>query len=422
MLLGAGVALALAAPGVIAIAVGLVGGMVSFVGVMVGSVLIVPRVVGAMGRILAPFGAPAAIASSNSVRNPKRTTATAMALLVAVTLVTMMSVGAESAKATIDAAIATQSPVDLVILVNDDDPQHALSPSVIRIASGVPDVVQSMPVRVANLSMNGQEVTVQGGDPALAKGITHAPDQLAGLEPGVAIVPRKMADSRGIANGDTVTLTGPGGATSLRAVVTDLHGDSIMVASTDLAQVAPDAPIQRLWLRYREGVDVVAVTGLIQDSIETRGDFHYIAGAQVRIQVGRVLDTLLLIVTMLLGVAVIIALVGVGNTLSLSVIERARESAILRAMGLTRGQMRRMLALEGVLIALVGVVLGIGLGTAYGMLGTLTIFGDTFGIALAVPWERIGAITLIGILAGVLASVLPARTALKVSPVAALAE
>lgn len=419
-LLAGGVAIALAGPGLLPIMIGLMGGMISFFGIMVGGVLIVPRVVGLMARLVSPLGAPAAIAAANSVRNPKRTTATAMALLVAVTLVTMMSVGAESSKATLDAAIEARNPVDLIVTTADGS---ALSAAAIRIASSSPDVEQAMPVRQAELFLDGGAITVEGVDPEAAKQITDAPTQLEGLGPGVAIVPEGVAIEWGLIDGQTLTLTGPdGNSRDLQAKVTSMDDRRLVVDMDDLMAMAPDATQQRLWLRFRDGEDGAEATGRLQDALDGQGDLAYNGGAEVKAQNTRVLDTMLLIVTMLLGVAVVIALVGVGNTLSLSVIERTRESAVLRAMGLTRSQMRRMLALEGVLIALVGVVLGIGLGIAYGMLGTLTLFGDTFGISLAVPWDRMGIIVAIGLVAGIVASVLPARAALKVSPVAALAE
>ncbi|MGC4108454.1 MAG: FtsX-like permease family protein [Thermomicrobiales bacterium] len=415
----AGVAIAFQAPGFLPIGVGVLGGIVSFVGVMVGGVVIVPRVVGLMGRLASPFGAPAAIAAANSVRNPKRTTATALALLVAVTLVTMMSVGAASSKSTLNAAIEARDPVDLVIMTDADVP---LPERVVQTASGNPEVARTMPVTVAQVSVAGVDSTVLGVDAELARAISDAPDQLAPLAPGVAIVPAGIAEERGIVDGQTLPIAGRSGDISLQARVTDLRGPDIIVTSQDLTTIAPGATVQRLWVQFRDGVDGGQATGRLQDALAGSGQLWYQGGAAAKAQTARVLDTLLLIVTLLLGVAVVIALVGVGNTLSLSVLERTRESAILRAMGLTRGQMRRMLALEGTLIALVGAAIGIVLGILYGVAGTLTLFGDMFGVSLAVPWFRIVMIVLIGLLSGVLASVLPARSALKVSPVAALAE
>ena len=143
--------------------------------------------------------------------------------------------------------------------------------------------------------------------------------------------------------------------------------------------------------------------------------------AAEREQYEQIIDTLLAIVVGLLGVAVVIALIGVANTLSLSVIERRREHALLRATGLTRGQLRGVLASEGLLIAGVGAVLGAVLGLVYGWAGTAVILGGTGDVVLAVPWLSLLGVGAVAALAGLLASVLPARSAVRTPPVAALA-
>jgi putative ABC transport system permease protein len=137
----------------------------------------------------------------------------------------------------------------------------------------------------------------------------------------------------------------------------------------------------------------------------------------------KVFDVLQIIGVALLGVSVLIALVGVGNTLSLSVLERTRENALLRALGLTRRQLRGMLAIESLLMALVAAGLGIVLGLIYGWAGTAALMGAqaSAGVQYAVPVGFLVAIALVATVAGLLASVLPARRAAKVAPAGALA-
>ncbi len=208
----------------------------------------------------------------------------------------------------------------------------------------------------------------------------------------------------------------------MTAKVTKLWDTFVILTGGDLRSIAPDAATNQLWARMKDDVDASAVVGNVKDSLGSVTGIQVAGGANEKEQTRKILDTLLLVVTGLLGVAVVIALVGVGNTLSLSVIERTRESAILRAMGLTRSQLRWMLVIEGVLIALVGAALGIVLGIIYGFAGTLTLLGNTWGISLSVPTGRLLLVVAIAIIAGILASVLPARSAVKTSPVAALAE
>ena len=140
-----------------------------------------------------------------------------------------------------------------------------------------------------------------------------------------------------------------------------------------------------------------------------------------RMQYEQLIDTLLAIVVGLLAVAVVIALVGVANTLSLSVIERRRESATLRAIGLTKRRLRLSLAAEGMLISGVGGVLGVVLGVLYGWAGSAITFSTMGDARLAVPWTDVALIMAVAVGAGLLASVLPARSAVRTSPVAALA-
>ncbi|WP_198598111.1 FtsX-like permease family protein [Blastococcus atacamensis] len=125
--------------------------------------------------------------------------------------------------------------------------------------------------------------------------------------------------------------------------------------------------------------------------------------------------------TGLMAVAVVIAVIGVGNTLALSVVERRQENGLLRALGLTRGQLRGLLAWEAVLVAGVAAVLGVLLGGSYGLIGAATVLGDVGVVVLDVPWLQIGAIVVVATLAGLPASVLPARRAARTAPVAAIA-
>jgi putative ABC transport system permease protein len=103
------------------------------------------------------------------------------------------------------------------------------------------------------------------------------------------------------------------------------------------------------------------------------------------------------------------------------VVERRQESGLLRALGLTRGQLRALLAWEAVLVAGVAAVLGVLVGGAYGLVGAASALGEVGEVVISVPWLQVGAIVLVATVAGLLASVLPARRAARISPVAAIA-
>ncbi|WP_235736915.1 ABC transporter permease [Nocardioides alcanivorans] len=123
----------------------------------------------------------------------------------------------------------------------------------------------------------------------------------------------------------------------------------------------------------------------------------------------------------LLGIAIVIALVGIANTLGLSVLERVRENALLRALGLTRGQLRATLAVEAVLLSVVATLIGTALGVTFAWVGIRTMLGDVLGeTSMDVPVGQLTLVVLVAAVAGLLACMLPARRAARVSPAAGL--
>ncbi|MEV4703073.1 ABC transporter permease [Actinoplanes sp. NPDC049316] len=177
------------------------------------------------------------------------------------------------------------------------------------------------------------------------------------------------------------------------------------------ARAPPDADITRLRSQLRAAVAPVA-------GAEVGG------GLTAKASYREFLDRLPAVTTALVGVAVLIALIGVGNTLGLSVLERTRESALLRALGLHRRQLRWMLAGEAVLLSLAGAVIGTAAGAFFGWVGTRAVSDEIdFRTAVfSVPVPQLCAVTAVALVAGVLASVLPGRRAARALPVEALAE
>ncbi|WP_199423611.1 ABC transporter permease [Actinotalea solisilvae] len=458
---------------------GVVGGAASFVGVVLGAVFWVPRLVGLVGTVLARAGGPAArLAAANSVRNPRRTAATSAALFIGVTLVAMMATGAATSRTALTAALEEEFPVDVAVGTLSDGLTLPALPSGLAQDVEAVDGVQ----HVAPLTGSVVELTVGDGeplsfmevravDPAEGQAVLHDPSHLAGLDGSHVVVPAQVSGWSGIRTGDTVTVRrqpvvvepsepvgsataepgpreqpedgaepGRGGAedaeasggsvatsdeaavVTLTAVVTELPGTAVLVTPEVLAGLDPDAGVSRLWVRL-SSVDVArsAVTDITAAASDTGEPLETVGGAVERAFFQQVVDTLLTVVVALLAVAVVIALVGVTNTLSLSVLERRRENATLRAIGLSRAQLRGTLAVEGMLIAGVGAVVGAVLGTLYGWAGARTLLSEVGPVSFAVPWRDLGAVVVVALLAGLLASVLPGRSAARTSPVGALA-
>jgi len=426
---------------------GVLGGAVSFVGVLLSAVFWAPRLVGLLARVLGRGGTATRLAGANSIRNPRRTAATSTALLIGVTLVVMMATGAASARTALDNRLDEQFPVDVALeSMNEWGEAAALPYDLVRTVAqtdGVAGVAQLAGGQVAVSGPRGaiDALPVVGLDLAEAADVLRSSDQVAGLTDATVIVPQRVADWSGIQDGDRLILRGTsvitlqvdgetttveqtqGALQRVTAVVTELPSDAMVLSRPTLAKTVP-APVEsRLWVRLDEGADAVAVVTRVESaaSRSTESAVMVSGAAAERAAYQSVIDTLLAIVIGLLGVSVLIALVGVANTLSLSVIERRRESATLRAIGLTRRQLRASLAAEGMIIAGVGAVAGTVLGTAYGWVGARIALIGMGTTPFAVAWREVGLVMVVALVAGLVASVLPARSAVRTSPVEALA-
>ncbi|GII99285.1 putative ABC transport system permease protein [Sediminihabitans luteus] len=414
---------------------GIAGGGLSFVGVVLGAVFWLPHLVAGIGRLLASSGAAGRLAAANTLRNPRRTTATATALLIGVTLVSMMSVGAVSARASMLAELDAKYPVDLTVdggqsSITPDgvEPGKEITPAAlgaVRAVDGVEDVaeVATAIATAPDAGDAGWTLDLVAIAPDDAQRVVADPTGYAGIADDVALVAPDWAAAYDLADGDVLDVAGESGTVPLTVRVADVvegYRLTAVVSPATLDALSASAPVTTLWVEIADDADPLQVQ---QDVITGLGDDAYVvqSPAAERAQVESTVDTMLAVVVGLLAAAVVIAVIGVANTLSLSVIERRRESATLRAIGLSRVQLRLMLSLEGVLIAVVGAVAGIGLGLLYGWAGAFTALSAMGDVQLGVPWRDFALVLVGAVLAGLLASLVPARAAVRTSPVEALA-
>lgn len=419
LLAGGGLLLAVGASGH-EVLVGVAGGVLSFLGVLAIGSLLVPALIRLIGALPAKGGGvPARIAVANAIRNPKRTAATTSALLIGVTLISLTCVGIASVRKTFDVSMDGQYPVDIIVTAYNEK-MPAGAEQQLRDIKGVTQVV---PVSKVTAKTAGQELPVTGIDQAAAGSVIHNPSLAARLKPGTALLDSPTMTMLDLKDGARLTVAAAGQKLTLTAYrATGL--DPITVTSTDLRKLAPAAPVTGFWLASDPKADGSAVIDSVEQSIPTVKELGVEGGLAERNSYTQVFDVLLIVGVGLLGVSVLIALVGVGNTLSLSVLERTRENALLRSMGLTRRQLRSMLAVESLLMALVAAGLGIALGLIYGWTGTSALMGGQTvdgGVEYAVPVSLLVIIAAVAAVAGLLASVLPARRAAKVAPAGALA-
>ncbi|WP_456786004.1 FtsX-like permease family protein [Cellulomonas sp. P5_C5] len=395
----------------------------SFLGVLLVAPYLVPWCVGGVGALVARVSAPARLAAVNATRNRRRTTATATALLVGVTFVTMMVVATASVRSSVNAEIDTSRPIDLVVVSSDEG---GVSAAVRAAVAGLPEVAGTaevtggFPVVLAAADGPTSELTARGVDPAATQRVAHAPVVLPG--PGAVLV--HPDDAGALRTGQTVQVSSADGATD--AVVEtspNVRPGTITMRADELTSVLPAPPVAEVQVRLAPGLTGAEVQGVVTTVLTMDDRLDVGGGAPERAMYAQILDAMLLVVLALLTIAVVIAVVGIGNTMALSVVERRRESAVLRALGLTVRQLRGMLAVEAALIAVVAAGLGASLGIGYAWTGVMALGEEATKLPmhLDVPVGSVLTIVALAVLAGVVASLLPGRRAGRVSPVEALA-
>nr|WP_221381583.1 ABC transporter permease [Actinoplanes polyasparticus] len=398
------------------------GSFVCAAGLLSATGLFLPPLLRGLGSALRRTGPAARLATDNAVRNPGRAAATGAALMLAVGLVVALQVGAAGMKATADGNLDVRYPVDVTVSMFDG----ALPARATGDIAAVSGIAGAAGVRSSRVTVRG------GGKPRPVRVLGPGADAMAvvsGLHPpvsaGVVLADPYLLDEIGLRDGGPVTVTGRSGSVTLPVRADHLAPDEgLVVAPQVLATLDDGAPVGTVWAKARPGADVTALRSQLRSAVEPLTGAEVGGGLSAKLMYHAALDRLLALTTMLLAVAVLIALVGVGNTLGLSVLERTRESALLRALGLQRRQLRGMLAVEAALLSLSGAVAGIAAGTFFGWIGTHAVSGqlnlENVRFSMSVPQTLTVAAVAVG--AGILASVLPGRRAARATPVEALAE
>ncbi|GAA1254712.1 FtsX-like permease family protein [Pseudonocardia aurantiaca] len=391
----------------------LAGGASVFTGVLLFGPVLVPRLVRVTGALLGPGGR---LATENAVRNPRRTATTTAALLVGVTLTTAVLTGMATWRAAMDEVSDRHLPIDAA-LISLDEP----------LTTDLLDQVRRTPGVEQAIAVNGAVARVTGFDNPIP--VLTAPDaaQVArdggafaqGVEPGTIRLDLGSFVDPSIRPGDRVTVSVGDRQAQLR-VISLGSGQTGVVAPETLAQLTDTPEPHVIWVRAAPGVDSLQLVDDL-DGLADAAGAEVEDALQARAAGNRELDILTWSVLGLLGISVAIALIGIANTLGLSVLERAREHAMLRALGLTRRQLRRMLAAEAALLSVVATLLGTTIGVGFAWVGYETFVKRALTRAtMHIPWPSLAAVVLIAALAGLLAAVLPARRAARVTPAAGL--
>nr|WP_304503806.1 FtsX-like permease family protein [Corynebacterium lemuris] len=393
-------------------------------------------IVPTLGRVIgAPFGAIGRLAATNSRRNPRRTATTAFALTLGVALVTAIGMLGDTMKASISDVVENNVSADFILSgpTSGSFPTPAGTPDAVRDVEGVEQVLT---MSTAPVLVDGR-ATNQFGDFAQTTLLDgNVTDMIAiemregtadlGAGPGV-LAAAGFAETNGWEVGDVLPLTAPGLSEEVREV--EVLGifepnnllNNMVLSQESVAGLLPPGALE------------VSMVGVVADGSvdpdQLRADLEEAVKGFIVVQVmstdemagqaGQAIDQMLNILYALLALAVIIAILGIVNTLTLGVIERRQEIGMLRAVGSQRRQIRTMITLEAVQIAVFGAVMGIiiGLGLGWAFLEVLSGEGlDT----ISVPWAMLLWMLLGSAVVGVLAAVWPARRAAKTPPLDAI--
>jgi putative ABC transport system permease protein len=429
--LGAAAAIAGHGAGFAGLPLVLGGAMLTFLGVVVISPLVVGRFTSAVGWLPARlFGTPARLAAVNARRNPRRVAATTTALMIGVALMSLLSVLLATARTQAGRELTENFPVEFVLRPADAEQFRAWGE---RFAGtdGVPDeVVQAVrghrefatvaEVREAPSFLRGHRATVWAVSPAGFRGpvvpeVTEG--SLAELRPGTVALRRTLAWDTGVRVGDRVDLDGFGEQT-VAALYDDAPTDNEVLVPWD----TPGLPAEtgEVLVDVADSVPTVQARQALDAALHDHPLVRVDSLAERRGDLTTSLNELLGIFAALLGMAVIIAMFGIGNTLSLSVFERTRESATLRALGLSRRQLRGMFLVEAALMAVLGSLAGVAFGVTVGWVAALGLI-DAYGHGT--PTVPVGQLILyvgLATVAALLAGLLPARQAIRTEIIAAL--
>jgi putative ABC transport system permease protein len=394
------------------------GAALTLVGVAMLSPLAARPVAGTIGAPFRRLSVAASIGRGNAMRSPRRTASTAAALMIGLGLVSMVAIFAASLKASIDATLMATLRSDLTLSGTSFLP---ISPEVAETVAGLPEVQAAAAFRQNAFRVDGSSSFLTGFDPATVDAVASLGEVEGSVDDlgGDAIaVHRDLATDQGWAVGDVVSASFPSGGDRPLTIVAIYEENSLLgdygISLTTYDELYVDRQDTFVLVKGAEGVSPDDLKSAVGSALEAFANVQVQDQAEFRESFSGQIDVLLGIVTALLLFAIVIAVFGIINTLGLSVYERTRELGLLRAVGMSRTQVKRMVRYESVIIALFGALLGllVGIGFGWALQQALEPEGIT---ELEIPAAQLAIYVVFAALAGVLAAIWPARKAAKLN-------
>lgn len=374
------------------------------------------------------FGAVGQLAQRNTIRNPRRTGVTAAALMIGLSMVSAAAVVAASLSTSITREVDSSFGADFVVSAGGAQPVPTEVTAAVRAVPGVQAVTRQ---RYALAHYHGFQLALAGVDTATVDQALR-PQYLAGstadLARGGLLVDESTAAANRLTLGSPVEMTFLNGATATLPVAAisktpaggGKDGGTFEVSLDTLNRYVPTAGDVTVYVNTAPGTDTHAVSAALDHALAGYPQVRVQDQTSYRNQLTGQVTTILDLLYGLLALAIIIAILGVVNTLTLSVVERTREIGLLRAVGLTRRQLRRMIRWEAVLIAVHGALLGVALGLCWGIAGDKVLV--TYGITtVTIPWTTILLVLGGAVLVGLVAAILPAHRAARLNTLTAIA-
>ena len=366
------------------------------------------------------------IARENAARNNKRTASTAAGLMIGLALIAMATVVATSLKDSFSAELGSTLTADFVVSASNDGD---FTPGLAEDIAALPQFSEVSAVRLGTVRIDGDEKGIAGMDLTVVTDLIEIDvqdgDPAANAAPGTVILTQEAADDHGVTVGDPLVVefatTGEQTLTvgaiyaneflDIGQYMIDLSGwEQNFAVQIDNMVAAKTAP----------GVELTTADAALAPIEQAFAQVRIEDQAEFRERVEGNVDSLLVIINVFLGLAIVIALLGITNTMALSVLERTQEIGLMRAIGMTRRQTRSMIRLEAAVVSLFGALLGVLVGVAFGWIAVIAI-PDSFISRLSIPTGTLAIYVLIATLAGLIAASLPARRAARLNILDAIA-